>query len=313
MQLRNSYHFLHIDELERKRKLLLRQGSSCAILGTILLAREGMNISMYGKPEDLDAFQDFVEKLFSTTKLHPFITEFEESQPAPFGKFKVKIKPELIKLDEDEAMNLSDSRQCYQTGIPVEPKDWNQLILDPKTLVIDTRNNYEYGLGHFQNATNPNTSFFSEFSQYLKDSGLEEQKERTIAMYCTGGIRCEKASYYMNSLRFTSVYQLRGGILNYFDSIPREESLWVGACFVFDDRIAIEQDMRQTHRKPDQFPETLPSTCPSENRHLQYIHKKIHACLERSPDTNTVTDTATDTVTNTATDTVTDTATPSQQ
>jgi UPF0176 protein len=133
-------------------------------------------------------------------------------------------------------------------GHLVEPKDWNALISDPDVLVIDTRNDYEVGIGTFEGARNPRTRAFSEFRDYVA-AELQSTPEKKIAMFCTGGIRCEKASSYLLARGFTDVYQLSGGILKYLEEIPAEESLWRGECFVFDERVALEHGVHQGHHE----------------------------------------------------------------
>lgn len=274
MQLRNYYVFLTINNVNAARHLLLEKGKALDIKGTILLSKEGINVALCGDDEKLDKIEQYIENLFSIS-IEPFITPLEND--IPFKKYKVKIKPELIKLGEEVSKHLDMRSNKCRTGIYVRPEEWNELILDTDTVVIDTRNNYEYNLGHFKNALNPDISFFNEFPQYLRNA-FADKKNTKIAMYCTGGIRCEKASYYMHLLGYTEIYQLEGGILNYFDQVDQKQSLWLGACFVFDDRVAIGQDMLPRTFMKSEIPDYSAIATGLKNdssRHIHYVHKKI--------------------------------------
>jgi UPF0176 protein len=147
---------------------------------------------------------------------------------------KVRLKKEIVTL------GVPDIDPRYRVGTYVAPKDWNTLIADPDVIVIDTRNNYEVEFGTFKGAINPNLETFGEFPDYVK-AQLSPEKHQKVAMFCTGGIRCEKASAYMLSQGFSEVYHLKGGILKYIEEVPKEESVWEGECFVFDDRISIDR------------------------------------------------------------------------
>ncbi len=273
IQLHNHYQFIALTQLEQHKQHLLIKGKELHIKGTILLAPEGINIAICGEASALTALEKYMESLFCTT-IHPFITPIDEHQDIPFQKYKVKVKNELIKLGIQEAKMVQTDHSSCVVGTHVAPQHWNELIEDSNTILIDTRNHYEYSLGHFKNALNPQTSFFTEFPAYLHDT-FKDKKNCSIAMYCTGGIRCEKASYYMGLQQYTTVYQLEGGILNYFNTIPYEQSLWVGACFVFDDRIAIGHDMSPTTLSLQEKPESLSHKDSYNDRHIQYVYKKI--------------------------------------
>ena len=152
----------------------------------------------------------------------------------PFARLKVKIKSEIVTLGVPEI----DPNQ--QVGTYVKPQEWNQVIGDPEVMVIDTRNDYEVEIGSFKGAIDPKTDSFREFPQYVAKN-LDPQQHKKVAMFCTGGIRCEKASSYLLSQGFEEVYHLQGGILKYLEQVPPEESLWEGECFVFDERVAVKE------------------------------------------------------------------------
>ena len=167
--------------------------------------------------------------------------KYSSSHVNPFVRLKIKLKKEIVTIG-DESINPNEFVGDY-----VEPKDWNNLIQDKDTILIDTRNNYEYSIGTFKNSINPNTVKFREFPEWVEKQNFsdEEKQNKKIAMFCTGGIRCEKASSMMIKDGFKKVKHLKGGILNYFEKINEEESLWEGECFVFDDRVAIKHDLSE--------------------------------------------------------------------
>lgn len=198
------------------------------IKGTILLAREGINGTVAGSRSAIDNLQNFFqEKGFNAL-------EYKESHAnvMPFLRLKVRLKNEIVTLGQDGV-----SPTCM-VGQYVEPKDWNALITHENTITIDTRNDYEYLIGTFKGAINPNTTSFREFPKYIEEHH-SHHKDKAIAMFCTGGIRCEKSTSLLLSMGFKEVYHLKGGILKYLEEIPKEESLWQGECFVFDDRVAV--------------------------------------------------------------------------
>jgi len=221
------YHFANLVNYRELRPLLKSLGDRYDLKGTILLAPEGINASIAGSREGIESLLRF---LHSTQGLE--LLEHKESyaQIMPFQKLRVRLKTELVKF------GISDLDPNREVGIYVEPRDWNKLITDPDILVIDTRNIYEVEFGTFVGAVNPQLDFFSEFPNYVKEHIDPDQK---VAMFCTGGIRCEKASAYMLAQGFTEVYHLKGGILKYLEEVPSEASLWQGECFMFDDRITL--------------------------------------------------------------------------
>ncbi|GGI79771.1 oxygen-dependent tRNA uridine(34) hydroxylase TrhO [Legionella impletisoli] len=225
------YKFVPLKEYESLKDPLLTLMNNQNLFGTVILADEGINGSVSGTATDMAFFYDFLHSLPPFADL-TFKETFDDF--IPFAKAKVKFRKEIVTLGVEGVDPLNNP------GQHVSPEEWNHLIRDPEVLVIDTRNNYEVGLGTFQNAINPKTDNFRDFPEYV-ETHLMNKKDKKIAMFCTGGIRCEKSTAYLRNLGFEKVYQLNGGILNYLDQIPEEQSLWQGTCFVFDDRIAIEK------------------------------------------------------------------------
>lgn len=204
-------------------------------LGTIHIATEGVNATIAG---DETAVRDVVS--FVRTSLGTPLDQlrFSKCGEAPFRKMKVKQRAALINL------GVPGVDPTQASGEHVSPEAWNDLINDPRVRLIDTRNDYEFRIGSFKGATNPDTSNFKEFPSYVEQA-LGADKTQPIAMFCTGGIRCEKASAYLLQQGYSQVYQLEGGILNYLESVPVEESQWQGDCFVFDDRIAVNKALER--------------------------------------------------------------------
>ncbi|HVX35063.1 MAG TPA: rhodanese-related sulfurtransferase [Hyphomicrobium sp.] len=233
------YKFVDIDDPAAQQRELRAFCAERDIKGTILLAREGINATISGPDSDIAAV---VNELRSDSRFANLTVKYSNAALHPFQRFKVKIKREIV------TFGVPDVRPSATMGHLVEPKDWNALISDPDVLVIDTRNDYEVGIGTFEGARNPHTRAFSEFRDYVA-AELQSAPEKKIAMFCTGGIRCEKASSYLLARGFKDVYQLSGGILKYLEEIPADESLWRGECFVFDERVALEHGVRQGHHE----------------------------------------------------------------
>ena len=202
-------------------------------LGTLILAPEGVNGTICGPRDAIDRVLDHLRLLPGLADLEAKISRAD--RPV-FRRMKVKVKSEIVTLKAGEIDVPA------LTGRHVTPDQWNQLIQSPETLVIDTRNTYELEVGRFKGAVSPETENFREFVDYIEQK-LTDQKNRPIAMYCTGGIRCEKATAYMRAQGFKNVHQLDGGILKYLEETPKEQSLWEGECFVFDERVAVDQDL----------------------------------------------------------------------
>ena len=227
------YRFARLEDYEAFREPLLALMREQGVRGTLLLAREGINGTISGSREGVDAVVDW---LCADPRLAD--PEYKESfhRAHPFRKAKVKLKREIVTMGVE---NLDPERD---RGRYLEPREWNQVIADPETLVIDTRNQYEYEVGTFRGAINPATGCFREFPDYVRQQ-LDPQRHRRVAMFCTGGIRCEKSTALLRAEGFEEVYHLRGGILKYLEEVPREESLWEGECFVFDERVTVTHDL----------------------------------------------------------------------
>ena len=228
------YHFANLNDYAALRSPITEFGQSHDIKGVILLAPEGINATVVGDRNGIDALLNYLR---SDPRLQNLEHKETYCDVIPYQKLRVRLKKELVKFGID---NIDPSNEA---GLYVEPKDWNQLISDPDVLVIDTRNIYEVEFGTFAGAINPNLDFFHEFPKYVEENlrspDSDQHKSKKIAMFCTGGIRCEKASAYMLAQGFEEVYHLKGGILKYLEEVPPEESLWQGECFVFDDRITL--------------------------------------------------------------------------
>ena len=230
------YKFVALSELEATRRHLLASCQAKEIKGTIILAEEGINGTIAGTSK---AIADVMENIRSIAGLAGLADlEYKESTSAklPFAKLKVKIKPEIVTL------GMPQVNPTKQVGTYVTPQHWNQIISDPEVVVIDTRNDYEVELGSFKRAKNPQTESFREFPEYVAQN-LDPQEHPKVAMFCTGGIRCEKASSYLLSQGFKEVYHLRGGILKYLAEVSPQESMWRGECFVFDGRVAVKEGL----------------------------------------------------------------------
>lgn len=225
------YKFIELDDLKTRQSQLKDICEAQGIIGTILLAEEGINATIAGEKASLDCFWQVLKQDPQFADIEPKISETEEP---PFHRLKVKIKPEIVTMGVDEI------QPTLTTGQHIDPETWNQIISDPEVLVIDTRNEYEYKVGTFQNAISPHTDHFRQFPEFVEQN-LDPKKHKKIAMFCTGGIRCEKASAYLVEKGFAEVYQLNGGILNYLEKVSSEDSLWEGECFVFDQRVAVTE------------------------------------------------------------------------
>lgn len=228
------YKFVALPDYSAWQQPLKEVCQSVRVKGTILLAQEGINGTIAG---DRTAINTVLSYIKADKRLIDIdIKESTASQP-PFEKLKVRLKKEIVTIGRPEVS------PTQQVGTYVAAKQWNEIILDPDVTVIDTRNDYEVGMGTFARAQNPETSTFNEFPDYAKKN-LDPAKNKKIAMFCTGGIRCEKASSYLLSQGFEEVYHLKGGILKYLEDMPEEKSLWEGECFVFDERVAIKHGLK---------------------------------------------------------------------
>jgi len=227
------YQFVSLKNIDQLQAFILKFCQKNSIKGTILLASEGINGTISGDEKKIQKFIEFIKE-DSFFKDNFKNLEYKESWASknPFYRMKVRLKKEIVALGIDKVS------PAKKVGQYVNPEDWNKLINDPNTIVIDTRNNYEVDIGTFKNSINPQTDSFREFPTFVEKK-LKDNKQKKVAMFCTGGIRCEKATSLMLNKGFENVYNLKGGILKYLENIPKEKSLWEGECFVFDQRVAV--------------------------------------------------------------------------
>ena len=229
------YKFVELDDFESLQEPLHSSCVSQNVLGTLLLAKEGINGTIAGSRAGINAVLQYLR---SDPRLQDLAHKESETDSLAFYRMKVRLKKEIVTMGI-EGINPSNAVGTY-----VAPSDWNDLISDPEVTLIDTRNDYEAAVGAFRNAINPDTTNFREFPEYVQTQ-LDPAKHKKVAMYCTGGIRCEKATAYLLSRGFKQVYHLQGGILKYLEEIPQAESLWLGECFVFDNRVTVTHDLEQ--------------------------------------------------------------------
>lgn len=233
------YKFVRFEDFQMFREPISEQLKALNIRGTLLIAKEGLNGTLAGTDADIKQFLDWLRNDDDFKgRFAELDCKYSYADEQPFHRTKVKLKKEIV------TMGHSDIDPNKVVGTYVEPNDWNDLISDPDTVLIDTRNGYEVDIGTFENAINPNTETFKEFPDYVKQN-LNPAKHKKVAMFCTGGIRCEKASAYMKEQGFEEVYHLKGGILKYLENVKQDDSLWNGECFVFDDRVAVNHDLEK--------------------------------------------------------------------
>lgn len=233
------YRFVKINDIPALRKEIQDLGATIkGMCGTILLAPEGVNGTIGAAGAQDQGLKIMIDFLDERLGIREGELKYSPSPFKPFNRFKVRPKKEII------TMKCPDVDPCETVGTYVEPQDWNALINDPDVIMIDTRNTYETEVGIFKNAVDPELDVFSKFPEWVEDN-LDQAKHKKVAMYCTGGIRCEKASSYMLAKGFENVYHLKGGILKYLETIPAEENLWEGECFVFDNRVAVGHGLEQ--------------------------------------------------------------------
>lgn len=227
------YKFVTLDDYQERQPVMLDKLNELHIRGTLLLASEGINGTISGSNTSV---LEFIDWLKSDPRLADIDSKLSYHLEMPFHRTKVKLKKEIV------TMGVAGINPNKVVGTYVEAQDWNALINDPETILIDTRNEYEFGIGSFKNAINPHTENFREFPDYVSNN-LDPAKHKKVAMFCTGGIRCEKASAYMKEQGFDEVYHLKGGILKYLETVDQEKSLWNGECFVFDERVAVNHSL----------------------------------------------------------------------
>ena len=226
------YKFTKMKSLKKNKDFLKKFFTSNNIKGTIIIANEGLNGTISGSIKDINKITKKLKSLFLIKQFDS--SNVSKSKFQPFHKLKVKIKKEIV------PMNLTINSKERNTRTHLDPKNWNKLIKNKDTHIIDTRKPFEYKVGTFKRSVNPNVNNFRDFPKYLN----KLKKNKPVAMFCTGGIRCEKTSVYLKKKGFKNIYQLNGGILNYLKNIKKKQSLWKGECFVFDNRISLKHGLK---------------------------------------------------------------------
>jgi len=239
------YQFAALPDFRELREPLRAVCAGLGLKGSVLLAHEGINGTLAGQPEAIAALVEELQcgALFDG-RLGNLELKFSHAGAMPFQRLKIRLKKEIVTLGD------SHTDPTRQVGVYVDPADWNALIAGPDTLVIDTRNAFEVAMGTFSGAVDPGIRSFGQFKDFAARH-LDPAKHRRIAMFCTGGIRCEKASAYLLAHGFAQVYHLKGGILGYLEGVPQAESRWRGECFVFDDRVALGHGLRERRTEQD--------------------------------------------------------------
>ncbi len=267
------YKFTPFSDCEALRAPLQAVCDAHGVKGTVLLAPEGINGSIAGSHEAIEAALDHIRRLPGCANL---VWKESYADKPPFYRMKVRLKREIV------TMGQPDIDPLQGVGHYVAPKDWNALIRAPDTLLIDTRNDYEVAIGAFEGAIDPRTKSFREFPDWFRahrDEWLAEGRTPRIAMYCTGGIRCEKATAFVKAEGLNEVYHLEGGILKYLETVPEDDSLWRGECFVFDQRVSVVHGLEAGEH-------TLCHACrlpvsPSDRAHPAYVEGvSCPACIE---------------------------------
>ena len=229
------YKFVTLESFQTLRQPLLDVMDANQVRGTLLLAYEGINGTIAGS-------RNAIDKVLEWLRSDPRLTDIDHKESftdnIPFNRAKVKLKKEIV------TMGVQGIDPKIIVGTYVNPKDWNALISDPDVILVDTRNDYEFKVGTFKNAINPNTVSFREFPRFVSEN-LHPEKHKKVAMFCTGGIRCEKSTAYLKEQGFDEVYHLKGGILKYLEEVPAEDTLWEGECFVFDERVTVNLDLKK--------------------------------------------------------------------
>jgi len=227
------YQFAHFPDFESYKEPILERCQLLQLKGTLLLAQEGINGTLAGTSAAIDRLLDYLNDL---PAFDAITHKSSCAENLPFLRMKVKLKQEIVTL------GVPGLDPQTTVGTYVKPEDWNALIQDPAVTIIDTRNNYEVAIGTFAGAINPKTNSFRQFPDYVA-ANLDPQQHKKVAMFCTGGIRCEKSTAFLLAEGFEEVYHLQGGILKYLEKVPASESLWQGDCFVFDDRVTVQHDL----------------------------------------------------------------------
>ena len=228
------YKFVSLEDCAGLQRSLQAVCDDNALQGTILLAAEGINATISGTERDIDTVLAWLK---ADPHFGDLVVKKAITNEHPFARMKVKVKREIVTLDQPSA------KPTEQVGTYISPQEWNRLITDPEVILVDARNDYEVNIGTFKGAVNPQTQAFRQFPDYLQ-THLNPHDHKKVAMFCTGGIRCEKATSYLLKQGFEEVYHLQGGILKYLEEIPEAESLWEGECFVFDERVTVRHGLQ---------------------------------------------------------------------
>ena len=269
------YHFTRFENHLELQKPLQKQCEDLGISGSLLLASEGINGTIAGTKEGIKEILVYIKKMPGCADLE-YKTSF--SKLPPFPRMKVKLKKEIV------TMGQPDVDPKARTGHYVCPSDWNKMLQDPDVVVIDTRNNYEVDIGTFKGAINPNTEAFREFPTWW-EKNKDQFQNKSVAMFCTGGIRCEKSTNYLIGQGVENVFHLKGGILKYLEEIPEEQSEWVGDCFVFDARVSVGHQLKEG-------PHELCYACrqpllPKEKERSEYEHGvSCHKCKDKTTESD---------------------------
>ncbi|WP_201588456.1 oxygen-dependent tRNA uridine(34) hydroxylase TrhO [Psychrobacter fozii] len=229
------YKFTRFADFEQYREPILNTMLDNDVKGTLLIAAEGINGTISGTRQSIDTVLDYLR---SIEAIGTFTFKESYTNEQPFYRTKVKLKKEIV------TMGVENIDPLQSVGRYVKPSEWNALISDPDVILIDTRNDYEVQIGTFKNAVNPNTETFREFPEYVAKE-MDPAKHKKVAMFCTGGIRCEKSTAYMREQGFEEVYHLEGGILKYLEEVPASDSMWEGDCFVFDNRVSVNHNLEK--------------------------------------------------------------------
>lgn len=265
------YQFVELPDYKALREPLLAHCTEHGLTGTLLLAEEGINGTVAGTRDGIDALKAWLNADGRFDRL-----EYKESamppEGVPFYRMKVKLKKEIVTL------GVPGISPKMKVGRYVKPEDWNALITDPECITIDTRNDYEYEVGTFRGAINPETKTFREFPEWVAEH-LDPKKHKKVAMFCTGGIRCEKSTSYLLEQGFEEVYHLKGGVLNYFEEVPHTDSTWEGECFVFDNRVTVNHKL-----EPGQYDQChacrRPITAEDKARPEYVMGIQCHHCVD---------------------------------
>lgn len=267
------YHFVILEDFESLRDPLYNTLKKHGVKGTLLLAKEGINGTIAGKREGIDEVLAWLRR---DPRLEKLDTKESLDDQIPFYRTRVKLKKEIVTM----GIETIDPKKIV--GTYVKPKEWNDLISNPDVLLVDTRNDYEVAIGTFKDAVNPNTETFRQFPKYVEEN-LDKNKHKKVAMFCTGGIRCEKSTAYLKTQGFEEVYHLEGGILKYLEEVPEEESLWQGECFVFDNRVSVNHDLEKGIY--DQCHACRMPITEDDKKHEHFIHGvSCHHCHDETSD-----------------------------